>query len=55
MTQQPFRALVVDDELPVRTILMRALRNVGFECIEAGDGEEARERLAEASFHLVDD
>ena len=43
------RILVVDDELPVRTALERALRLEGYEVELAADGVEALERLREAA------
>ena len=43
------RALVVDDSRAIRVIVGRSLKELGFEVIEAGHGQEALERLAEAS------
>jgi two-component system response regulator MprA len=43
------RILVVDDELPVRTALERALRLEGYDVELASDGIEALERLPEAA------
>ena len=43
------RILVVDDELPVRTALERALRLEGYEVELAADGVEALERLPVAA------
>ena len=43
------RILVVDDELPVRTALERALRLEGYEVELAADGVEALERHREAA------
>lgn len=40
------RALVVDDSKASRSIVARALRDLKFECDEAGNGAEAIERLA---------
>lgn len=39
------RALVIDDSRPVRGILAKMLRELGFEVIEAANGREAIERL----------
>jgi two-component system, chemotaxis family, chemotaxis protein CheY len=39
------RALVVDDSKSMRMILVRSLRPLGFEVVEAGDGREALARL----------
>lgn len=41
--------LLVEDEDPVRAFASRALRNKGYEVVEAADGEEALERFDEAS------
>ena len=35
------RVLLVDDELPVRTFIAKALQREGFEILEAGDGLDA--------------
>ena len=37
---EPLRALIVDDSKPVRSILARMLVDLGYECDQAGDGEE---------------
>ncbi len=42
-----YRALVVDDDADIRTVLQLTLSHAGFEVIEAGEGEEAL-RLAKA-------
>lgn len=42
------RALIVDDSSTMRSVLRMTLRNAGFETVEAGNGAEAIERLAEA-------
>ena len=39
------RALIVDDSKSMRMILARSLRELDFEIIEAGDGQEALDRL----------
>jgi two-component system, chemotaxis family, chemotaxis protein CheY len=39
------RALVIDDSRAMRMILSRILKEVGFEVLEAGHGQEALERL----------
>lgn len=41
--------LVVDDELDLRFLVRLALESRGHEVIEAADGEDALERLAEAA------
>lgn len=49
----PIRVLVVDDEPGVRASLVRALGLEGFEVTEAGDGEEALERVLEQPHDVV--
>lgn len=53
MVTDNLTALVVDDELPVRALLSRALTEVGFECTEAADGSEAWKKLQTSCFDLV--
>ncbi len=51
------RVLVLDDSRAMRTILGSILRDIGFEVVEACDGEEALERVREnpdLSLGLVD-
>jgi two-component system chemotaxis response regulator CheY len=51
------RALVVDDSKAIRVILGNILRGLSFEVVEAANGREALERLAEvgkADLVLVD-
>ncbi|HYD51948.1 MAG TPA: HD domain-containing phosphohydrolase [Gemmatimonadaceae bacterium] len=45
--------LIVDDEPRLRQVLMHLMRGSGFECREAGNGEEALERLAERPAALI--
>jgi two-component system chemotaxis response regulator CheY len=40
------RALVIDDSRPMRMILGKLLKELGFEVTEAGDGKQALERLS---------
>jgi two-component system chemotaxis response regulator CheY len=40
------RALVVDDSRAMRRIVIRTLVGLGYECVEAGDGQEALDALA---------
>ena len=47
------RILVVDDESKMRRVLEMALRNLGHEVVQAGDGEEALARFGEVPFDLV--
>jgi DNA-binding response OmpR family regulator len=43
MQDNSYRALVVDDELPVRKLTIRALTQQGFSCDGAANGREARQ------------
>ncbi|MEE4380644.1 MAG: ATP-binding protein [Pseudomonadales bacterium] len=47
------RALVIEDEDSVREVAVAMLSGLGFEVLAAGDGPEARARLAEHRFDLV--
>jgi DNA-binding response OmpR family regulator len=47
------RALVVDDEAPIRELLRLHLELAGFEVTECGDGHDALERLGSAAFDVV--
>jgi CheY-like chemotaxis protein len=38
---EPLRALIVDDSKPVRSILAKMLVDLGYECEQAADGQEA--------------
>lgn len=40
------KAIIVDDSRAIRMVLKKLLTGIGFECIEAGHGKEALERLA---------
>jgi len=40
------KILVVDDERPIRSAVTRRLQRLGFQCVEAADGEEAIEVAA---------
>jgi PAS domain S-box-containing protein len=42
------RVLVADDEAPVRRVARRVLERLGYEVVEASDGDTARERMREA-------
>jgi two-component system chemotaxis response regulator CheY len=42
------KALVVDDSRGIRMIVARAMKAFGFDVVEAGDGREALERLADS-------
>lgn len=47
------RILVVDDEAKMRRLLEMSLKNMGYEVVQAGDGEEALTCFNEAPFDLV--
>lgn len=48
------KALVVDDSLTIRRIIIKALATVGIpEAVEAGDGTEAVKAVSEQSFDLI--
>lgn len=47
------RALVVDDEVAVRYVLSEELGDIGYECVEASDGQSALEQLADQEFQVV--
>jgi len=48
-----YRALLVDDEPLLRKVLARALSQVGFEVVEATNGQRALEHLEQGAFDLV--
>ena len=45
--------LIVDDEPRLRQVLVHLMRNDGFTCLEAGNGEEALEHLQRSPISLV--
>jgi|SRR6185312_13630093 len=47
------KILIVDDSSSVRTIARTALREQGYEVVEAGNGREALEKLSAERVHLV--
>ena len=53
MTAGPHKVLVVDDEFASLEVLALLLKGAGYQIATASNGEEALERLAEASFDLV--
>ena len=47
------RILVVDDEQPIRTLIERAVKAAGLDCLTAGDGFEALEILKKEPVDIV--
>jgi DNA-binding response OmpR family regulator len=47
------RALVVDDEEPIRKLVAISLRKMGFQCEVAADGEEAARIAAKSRFDVI--
>jgi len=47
------RILVVDDEQPIRTLIERAVKAAGLDCLTAGDGLEALEILKKEPVDIV--
>ena len=47
------RALIVDDEYPIRYVLTLCLENMGYDCIDVGSGQDALEQLSKQQFQLV--
>ena len=45
MSGSLYRALVVDDEPPIRSLIMRALEQLHIACTPASDGKEADQLL----------
>ena len=45
--------LIVDDELCVRQLLMHILKQEGYECITAADGNEALRKMEHESIPLI--
>ena len=44
--------LLVEDEMPIRVLIRRALEGQGYQLLEAGDGEEALDLAADQSGHI---
>jgi len=53
MTQNQGRILIVDDEPGVRELLHRRLAKEGYQCQEAGDGDQALDRMETAPSALI--
>jgi putative two-component system response regulator len=50
---ETIRILVVDDEEPIRRVIARLLHRNGYECVTAGDADEALALLKEGDIALV--
>lgn len=53
MAAVTYRALVVDDEEPIRKLIAMALRKAGYVCELAADGDEAAQLAAKSRFDVV--
>ncbi len=53
MREKKDRILIVDDEAPIRRLLLHKLSKEGYQCLEAGSVEGAREILRSGSIGLV--
>ena len=53
MDNKPFKVLVVDDEVAVRELTIRALVRDGFDCSAAIDGEQALKLVEHESYDAV--
>jgi DNA-binding response OmpR family regulator len=51
--ERPPRILLVDDELPIQTLLSFPLQKDGYDVVQASDGREALARFDEQTFDLV--
>lgn len=53
MADRAPRILLVDDEQSIQTLLSYPLRKDGYEVVQATDGQQALDRVAESTFDLV--
>ena len=53
MAERAVRILLVDDELPIQTLLSYPLQKDGYEVVTAADGQEALQRFQEVAPDLV--
>ena len=53
MSERSQRALVVDDEEIIRYVLIEDLEEIGYECVEASNGQSALEQLDSQKFQVV--
>ena len=53
MTEKQERILIVDDEETIRKLLHQKLSSAGYRCQEAGNAEQALEKLRSDTFNLI--
>ena len=53
MSEQSQRALVVDNEEIIRYVLIEDLEELGYECVQASNGQSALEQLDSQTFQVV--
>lgn len=53
MTTLSYKILIVDDERPIRELLVSFLSSSGHQCVTAGNGKEALNRLVQDQFDAV--
>ena len=53
MSAAPFQALIVDDEMIARRMVMWALSNEDFRCTPAVDGADALEKIKHTDYDLI--
>ncbi len=51
--QTVFRILVVDDEEPIRNMIIQGIQRAGFECHYAEDGLQALKIMKKQPYHVV--
>lgn len=53
MANRSYKILIVDDELPIRGLLVSLLSSSGHQCETAGNGKEALDRLGQNQFDAI--
>jgi len=53
MTNEQIQILVVDDEEPIRQVLLRTLEGVGYNVVTAANGQEALDKVSELEIEAV--
>ena len=53
MTEKQERILIVDDEEAIRRLLHQKLSSEGYQCLEAGNAEQALDKLRNNAIDLV--